>query len=648
MTSLIKFIIEKLRSISVFTISTSLFSVLLITLGHIIISSSIFYSIGFYSVIFENIIFYLLFVGSLYIVYLLYSKQTYLLHQANVQVKDALIATQKVMTLSSRRIELSDQLDEILLIILDLPFVRRQKQGAIFTFDPEKQRLIMTASYGLHPYVMTHCKEISLGHCLCGRAAKQKTSLFSSGIDETHDIYFEGMHPHGHYCLPITENEKLRGVLNLYTDEGHSFNESEHLFLESIGHAILGIFQRHDAETILLTYNAHLEERVVKGTLQLKHSYQIQTTINNILTISVSSTSFHNKIENMLNALFDVDWLSLERKGCLFLVNEKNPSVLDLVVSQGFTEELGLCKEIPFGLCLCGRCALEKKTIFKNHIDRDHDIPLSSVRDHGHYCLPLLNNDGELLGVINLYVAYNHPYHLEEEKFLNAVGHIFALTIERHQTQDRIIKQNANLQHNVDATVNAISHMGETRDPYTAGHQGRVAILAARIAENMGLSKKIIDTVYLSGILHDIGKIAIPAEILAKPGKLTPAEFQLIKEHSQTSYEILKGIPFETPIADIVHQHHEKPDGTGYPRGLSEYDILLEAKILAVADVFEALASHRPYRPSLGLEKATEVLENGRGTHFFSEAVDHCLAILKKCGSFEAIFDYSIKRSDSL
>ncbi|HUV07579.1 MAG TPA: HD domain-containing phosphohydrolase, partial [Spirochaetia bacterium] len=170
----------------------------------------------------------------------------------------------------------------------------------------------------------------------------------------------------------------------------------------------------------------------------------------------------------------------------------------------------------------------------------------------------------------------------------------------------------------------------EARDPYTAGHQQRVAELARSIAQEMGLSLEEVDGIRIAGSIHDLGKIKIPAEILSNPGKITEAEFNLIKTHPEVAFGILDEIEFSRPVAEIVYQHHEKIDGSGYPRGLTDKDILLEAKILTVADVVEAIASHRPYRPALGVEKALDEITLKKGIQYDPEAVDACIRLFEK------------------
>jgi HD-GYP domain-containing protein (c-di-GMP phosphodiesterase class II) len=172
--------------------------------------------------------------------------------------------------------------------------------------------------------------------------------------------------------------------------------------------------------------------------------------------------------------------------------------------------------------------------------------------------------------------------------------------------------------------------MVEARDPFTAGHQRRVATLSCAIATMMGFPSDKIHGLNLAATIHDLGKIHIPAEILSKPGQLTKIEYDLIKTHSQTGYDIIKDVQFPWwPVGQMVLQHHERLDGSGYPQGLKGKQILPEVKILAVADVVEAMASHRPYRPSLGVDAALGEITKHRGVLYDPEAVDCCIALFR-------------------
>jgi putative nucleotidyltransferase with HDIG domain len=172
----------------------------------------------------------------------------------------------------------------------------------------------------------------------------------------------------------------------------------------------------------------------------------------------------------------------------------------------------------------------------------------------------------------------------------------------------------------------------EIRDPYTSGHQIRSADLALAIASEMGLPQDKIDAIRMAGSIHDIGKLSIPAEILSKPTKLLEIEFALIKEHARKGYEMLKDVESPWPLAEIVYQHHERMDGSGYPRNLKGEEILIEARILAVADVVEAMASHRPYRPGLGIDASLNEIEKNRGIFYDDAVADTCLRLFREKG----------------
>ena len=201
---------------------------------------------------------------------------------------------------------------------------------------------------------------------------------------------------------------------------------------------------------------------------------------------------------------------------------------------------------------------------------------------------------------------------------------------ERKLAEERLQQSYAKLQKNLDETVHAMSLTAEKRDPYTAGHQKRTTELAMALAGEMGLSEHQIKGVQMAGLIHDMGKISIPAEILSKPGKLNEVEIQLVRRHPQAAFEILKKIDFPWPVDLIVLQHHEKMDCSGYPQGLAGEEILLEARILCVADVVESIESHRPYRPGLGIDTALEEISKNRGTLFDEDVVDACLRLFKE------------------
>ncbi|MEW6133614.1 MAG: HD domain-containing phosphohydrolase [Pseudomonadota bacterium] len=250
--------------------------------------------------------------------------------------------------------------------------------------------------------------------------------------------------------------------------------------------------------------------------------------------------------------------------------------------------------------------------------------------------LPLAVN-GKRLGV--LWVGSGKAGVFDEElvMLLKELAGDLSFGIANLRTRaERLIVQEK-LDASLDHTVAAIASLVELRDPYTAGHQRRVADLACAIARDMGLDEDRILGLHMAGVVHDIGKIHVPAEILTSPGKLTDAEFEIIKTHPKGGYEILKGIDFPWPVADIVLQHHEKLDGSGYPQGLKGEEILLEARILCVADVVEAMSSHRPYRPGFGVFPALQEISRNKGRLYDAAAVEACLRLfLEKNYSLEA------------
>jgi len=244
---------------------------------------------------------------------------------------------------------------------------------------------------------------------------------------------------------------------------------------------------------------------------------------------------------------------------------------------------------------------------------------------------------GEVIGAI-VVQSYNDPfaYSKSDLELLQFASDQIAIAIERKRAEKELEESLKKLRSVLEGTIHAIAGIVETRDPYTAGHQRRVADLACAIAREMNLSEDRIEGIRMAATIHDIGKIAVPAEILSKPGKLSSVEMSIIKTHSLVGYEILRGIDFPWPIAEIVYQHHERLDGSGYPRGLKGDKILLEAKILAVADVVEAMISHRPYRPALTLNIALKEITENSGTLYDPEVVKACRELfLKKKFRFE-------------
>lgn len=239
---------------------------------------------------------------------------------------------------------------------------------------------------------------------------------------------------------------------------------------------------------------------------------------------------------------------------------------------------------------------------------------------------------GQLLGALTIYSPENNGFSMEEIRLLEELADDLAFGIITLRT--RILQEQSaqRLLRSVEGTIAAMAAIVELRDPYTAGHQRRVAGLAQAIAREMQWSDEDAHGIYVAAVIHDLGKIRVPAEILSKPAQLSSLEFQLIQTHPQAGYDILKEIDFPWPIAQMVYQHHERLDGSGYPRGLKDTELMPGANILAVADTVEAMASHRPYRPALGIEAALQEITQKRGIRYDAQAVDACVSLFHERG----------------
>jgi len=283
------------------------------------------------------------------------------------------------------------------------------------------------------------------------------------------------------------------------------------------------------------------------------------------------------------------------------------------------------------GPVICRNLAVECKHMFYQEY-------FAEFKFNSHIALPLLaDSEGKPIGIIHIIAGDDDCFDEKEVNLLKemagdlayGIAH-FRTRVERDKALDRL-KQSLNKQQQIlRQTVGALSAAMENRDPYTAEHQRRVADLACAIAREMKYSEDRIHCIDVAGTLHDIGKSIIPSEILTRPGHLSNLEFDLIKTHSQLGYEIIKDIEFPWPVAEIILQHHEKLDGSGYPNGLIGDDILIEVRILTVADVIEAMASHRPYRPALGIDIALEEINQQRGIFYDADVVDACIRLFEE------------------
>ena len=245
----------------------------------------------------------------------------------------------------------------------------------------------------------------------------------------------------------------------------------------------------------------------------------------------------------------------------------------------------------------------------------DEELAVRAVHEGAQDYLVKRRVDGHLL-------ARSIRYAIERQRML----------VELQEEREKLRKSLDKLQRVLEETIQAMVLTIEARDPYTAGHQKRVSDLACAIAGEMDLSKEQIEGIHMAGVIHDLGKISVPGEILNKPGLLSEIELKMVNFHAQISYDILKGIEFPWPVAKIILAHHERMNGSGYPGGLKGEEIMIEARILAVSDVVEAMSSHRPYRAALGIDAALEEISKNKGTLYDPEVVNACLILFLEKG----------------
>jgi putative nucleotidyltransferase with HDIG domain/PAS domain S-box-containing protein len=319
--------------------------------------------------------------------------------------------------------------------------------------------------------------------------------------------------------------------------------------------------------------------------------------------------------------------------------DSEGSDVLKTIISWGEPGVLRALGEVDLGAVQAGfgltRAALDqgRTLIWTKEVPIAEGLPpaILGAGVAAGVALPLIH-DGKVLGILTVLAGSPAAFDGEEVALLEELAADLAHGIVAIRTaleRNRYLHQ---VGQSMRGTVAVLARAAEMRDPYTAGHQQRVAALAVAIAQDLGLSEHLIEGLYLGGMIHDIGKIAVPAEILNKPTRLTGIEYQLIQQHAQLGHQIVAGIDFPWPLAAMIVQHHERLDGSGYPYGLRGEAMLQESRILAVADVVEAMSSHRPYRAALGMQAALEEIEQGRGSRFDPAVVDACVRVIHAGG----------------
>ncbi|MBN2438012.1 MAG: PAS domain S-box protein [Deltaproteobacteria bacterium] len=503
-----------------------------------------------------------------------------LLDQINISYNNTLLV-QEIGQATSMILDI----DQLLAFIIEALEKRLDfDRGMIMLANRERTRLLYTIGYGYNPEQRKYLENIefhldnpdSRGAFVVS-FQKQIPFLINDLREIEKDLsrrsieFAKRMGTHSFICVPIIFKKESLGILVVDNIQ------SKRLFSQSDMNLLMGI-----APQIAISINNAISYRKIQESEKRFRSLS-ETAPDIIYTIDTRGafTYINPAWERILgHPVEDV----LGRYFIDFVRKEAIPLYIGMF--KHIRDERGTVRD-AIGILL-----------HKNGSDRSFSISGA----------PNFDSDGRVIGVVG----------------------IFKDVTDLKLSEAKLQSSYEKLKSALDSTIQAISKIVESRDPFTSGHQERVARLAAAIAGEMGLSGEFIASIRMAATLHDVGKINVPAEILSKPSKLSPIEIGMIRIHPEVGHNILKTIDFPYPISQIVLQHHERMDGSGYPAGMSGENILLEARILSVADVVEAMASHRPYRPAFGIEKALEEISLHRGTLYDEQAVSHCLELFLK------------------
>lgn len=413
------------------------------------------------------------------------------------------------------------------------------------------------------------------------------------------------------------EDEEIPIGSKTYRSRAFSVTDKNGNLLYTI-HTLADITERKTAETELFRLN-----RVLKTLSECNHTM-------------LRAESESELMQSMCEAIIASGGYSLAWIG---MVHQDGNKSVEIVAIAGngreYVEALSLTwDDCPKGNGPVGSAARTGKTQIVHDAQSDPRFKpwREAAKKYGYaaiIALPL-KEKSRVFATLNIYSTSTMAFNDDEVALLEEVADDLTFGTVAVRAEAQQAQTSLRLRSSLEGTISSMAAMVETRDPYTSGHQHRVAALAREIAQQMKLPEEDVHGIYLAAVIHDLGKVGIPAEILSKPGKLSKLEFEIIQTHAKAGYDILKRIDFPWPIAQMVYQHHERPDGSGYPNGLKNEDILIGAKIISVADTVEAMSSHRPYRPGLGMEAALNEIEQHSGKRYDAAVVNTCLRLFRE------------------
>jgi len=364
-----------------------------------------------------------------------------------------------------------------------------------------------------------------------------------------------------------------------------------------------------------------------RAEAEIIRNNQNQKIINTLLQMTLESTPLHKKLDRALDVILSTPWLSILPKGAIFLVDEGN---LKMVVHRNLEKDLQTaCAIVKPGVCLCGKAGKKKELLFSTSEDLEHETHIDGEKPHSHYNVPIMLGN-KLLGLFVLYLPVEHTSDENEAEFLSTIASTLAGLIDRAIAQEKIKQINADLMLAYDLTLEGWAKALDLRDKETGEHTLRVAEVTVELARSMGTPDDDLVHIWRGALLHDIGKMSIPDATLKKEGRFSKEEWKIMRQHPQNAYDMLSSIPYLKQALDIPYCHHEKWDGSGYPRGLKGGDIPLSARMFSIVDVWDALRSDRPYRLAWEEEKIIDYIRERAGVEFDPKVVDAFFKLVDK------------------